>query len=149
MDRRARAHYDAALRYKLVGNAQKARSHFGRARHYAELGQWFGAAASAAADAVTKLLFEKVPINSDAGDVNARWAPYFEKRKVEGRRHPQIRPTSALQDAINVCNSRGQSILYCAYRFLSTEPEFGAWLKCLLAVPGIDLAITKHRDSDK
>ena len=100
--------------------------------------------ASAAADEVTKLLFEKVPItwNSDAGDVNARWAPYFERRKVEGRRHSQIRPTSALQDAINVCNSRGQSILYCAYRFLSTEPEFGAWLKYLLAVPGIDLAIT-------
>lgn len=29
MGPRARAHYDAALRYKLVGNAQKARSHFG------------------------------------------------------------------------------------------------------------------------
>ena len=52
MDRRARAHYDAALRYKLVGNAQKARSHFGRARHYAKLGQKFGsgAASSAAAE---------------------------------------------------------------------------------------------------
>ncbi len=38
MDLRARAHYDAAVRYKRAGNAAKARSHFGRAVHYAKLG---------------------------------------------------------------------------------------------------------------
>ena len=142
MDRLARAHYDAALRYKLVGNAQKAKAHFGRARHYAKLGQRFG---SDAATEVTKLLFAKVPITSysDLGEVvNEPWAPYFEQQVVDGWRRPQIRPTNAIQDVINVCNLRGQSILYCAYRFLYTEPHFGASLKRLLEVPGIDLGIT-------
>ena len=88
MDLRARAHYDAAVRYKRAGNAAKARSHFGRAVHYAKLGQRFGGsveAPGATADAVTELLRKQVPIAvGNVAEVSPSWAPYFEKRTEEG-----------------------------------------------------------------
>jgi hypothetical protein len=154
MDLRARAHYDAAVRYKRAGNAAKARSHFGRAVHYAKLGQRFGGAVEdpgKTADAVTNLLWRKVPIVTYEGDeVNAEWAPYFERRQVKDARFTRVHATNAMEAAINVHNNRGQSILYCAYRFLSElsgqersgQLAFSASLQCILEVPGIDLAIT-------
>ena len=149
MDLRARAHYDAAVRYKLAGNAAKARSHFGRAVHYAKLGQRFGGSVGSVeapvttADAVTELLMKQVPIAvGNVAEVSPSWAPYFEKRREEGERFGRIRATKAMEAAINVHNSFGQSILYCVYRYMSTHPEFSASLGYIRAVPGIDLAIT-------
>ena len=88
MDLRARAHYDAAVRYKLAGNAAKARSHFGRAVHYAKLGQRFGGSVGSVeapvttADAVTELLMKQVPIAvGNVAEVSPSWAPYFENRR--------------------------------------------------------------------
>ena len=148
MDLRARAHYDAAVRYKRAGNAAKARSHFGRAVHYAKLGQRFGGsveAPGATADAVTELLRQQVPIAvGNVAEVSPSWAPYFEKRTEEGERFGRIRATKAMEAAINVHNSFGQSILYCVYRYMSAHPEFSASLGYIRAVPGIDLAITNQ-----
>lgn len=148
MDLRARAHYDAAVRYKRAGNAAKARSHFGRAVHYAKLGQRFGGSGEApvaTADAVTELLRKQVPIAvGNVAEVSPSWAPYFEKRREEGERFGRIRATKAMEAAINVHNSFGQSILYCVYRYMSAHPEFSASLGYIRAVPGIDLAITNQ-----
>jgi hypothetical protein len=154
MDRRARAHYDEAVRYKRAGNAAKARSHFGRAVHYAKLGQRFGGSVetpATTAEAVTKLLASKVPIVTYEGDeVNTQWAPYFERRQVKEARFTMVHATNAMEAAINEHNERGQSILYCAYRFLSElsgqgrsgQLAFSESLRCILRVPGINLAIT-------
>jgi len=167
---RALAHYGAAVRYSQSGDAPKAQAHFGRALHYtskAKTGKGsagFGGGGEAVslrtANEVTGLLFRGVPISSyDNGDdkgggkdyfraVNGPWAPYFEKQKPGPLdRFGPIKATPLLVDAINVLNSRGQSILYCAYRWLSTMlppnsgSDFEASLDCILAVPGIDLGI--------
>ena len=47
-------------------------------------------------------------------------------------------------EAITMLNSRGQSILYCAYRYLHNLPNHNHWLSSfqkLIEIPGIDLNI--------
>ena len=119
------------------------------------------------ANAVTGLLYSRVPISSyDNGDdkgakdyfraVNGPWAPYFEKQAaVTGSRFGEIKATPLLVDAINVLNQRGQSILYCAYRWLSMLPssprgsgsDFSASIDCILTVPGINLSIRNAKNT--
>ena len=53
-------------------------------------------------------------------------------------------------DAINILNSRGQSILYCAYRYLHNLPNHNHWLSSfqkIIEIPGIDLNI-KNANGD-
>ena len=50
--------------------------------------------------------------------------------------------------SINTLNSRGQSILYAAYRFLPQSDDFAASIKCLLSVPGIDLRIKNRLNAN-
>lgn len=177
---RALAHYGAAVRYSQHGDAPKAQAHFGRALHYTskskKAGQrsaGFGGGGDAerslqTANAVTGLLYSRVPISSyDNGDdkggakdyfraVNGPWAPYFEKQKaVAGSRFGEIKATPLLVDAINVLNQRGQSILYCAYRWLSMLPtsprgsgsDFRASIDCIRNVPGINLSIRNAKNA--
>lgn len=160
------------MRYSQHGDAPKAQAHFGRALHYtskAKSGKRsaaFGGGGEAesllTANEVTGLLYSQVPISSyDNGDdrgggkdyfraVNGQWAPYFEKQKAEaGSRFGPIKATPLLVAAINVLNSRGQSILYCAYRWLSMLPssDFQASIDCILNVPGINLGIRNTRNA--
>jgi hypothetical protein len=176
---RALAHYGEAVRYSQSGDAHKAQAHLGRALHYTSKSEnvapkyRFGGSDKSetirTANAVTSLLYRRVPITSyDNGEgegkgyfrgVNGPWALYFKKQTARpGSRFGEIKATRLLEEAINVRNTHnseqrgGQSILYCAYRFLSTLPsssgtDFEASLDCILNVPGIDLSIQNEANA--
>jgi hypothetical protein len=146
---RALAHYSAARRHMKFGHTQKAHAHIGRAMHYTNSNSNFGGddeATFAAVDAITTLLLTKVPITSFHNEggkdhfrsVHKEWKLYFESDPAN---RGGIRATSLLTRLINKLNTRGQSILYCAYRFLCGSPDFLASMHYLLRVPGIDLGI--------
>jgi len=114
-------------------------------------------------DRITDLLFRGIPITSnegypDYGDqrqaVTNEWKDYF--TLVPDRIWPDnIRPTHLMIESINVLNSNNQSILYCAYRFLSKiqlRGDFQSSIKVLFNIPGIQFdiknGINRHGEVD-
>lgn len=106
-------------------------------------------------DTITDLLVREIPITSNEGfpnfgnqirAVTNEWNNYFTLVQDPNTRWPDnIRPTPLMIEAINVLNSRGQSILYCAYRFLSRRihlrGDFQSSIKVLFNIPGIEFNI--------
>ena len=106
-------------------------------------------------DTITDLLVGGIPITSNEGfpnfgdqrqAVTNEWNNYFTLVRDPNIRWPDnIRPKPLMIEAINVLNSRGQSILYCAYRFLSKRMQFhGGFessIQVLFNIPGIEFNI--------
>jgi hypothetical protein len=115
-------------------------------------------------DKITDLLVRGIPITSNEGYPNYgdqrqvvinEWKDYF--TLVPDRIWPDnIRPTPLMIDSINVLNSNNQSILYCAYRFLSKRiqllGDFQSSIKVLFNIPGIRFdiqnGINRHGEVD-
>lgn len=146
---RALAHYSAAQRHMQFGHTQKASAHIGRAMHYTNFGG--DDDDTRAVDAITTLLWNKVPITevhpgaskSHFRSVRPEWKLYFEPNP-ESR--SGIKATSLLNLVINKLNGKGQSILYCAYRFMCTSPDFVESRDYIMRVPGIDLGIKNAKN---
>lgn len=92
-------------------------------------------------DLLTSLLFQKEIISQDDDvtiphfrTVNPKYKDFFEINKDI---RFGIKPTQILIDIINILNSRGQSILYCAYRNYTNSNS----LDCIGKVPGINLQL--------
>ena len=99
------------------------------------------ASARARQTQICALLFQGVPITSYNKDnkecylkAHPKWKAYFEPES-----RTDLKATALMIRSINTLNSRGQSILYAAYRFLPQSDDFAASI--LLSVPGIDLRI--------
>jgi len=114
-------------------------------------------------DRITNLLVRGIPITSNEGYPNHgdqmrtvidEWKDYF--TLVPGKRWPDnICPTPLMIESINVLNTRKQSILYCAYRFLSKIQSLGDFqssIKVLFNIPGIRFdiknGINKYNEVD-
>lgn len=112
-------------------------------------------------DVITTLLFSGICITRVNNDkpkharefrnVVAHWSQYFQK-------DPEVRfgfkPTQLLINSMNILNTRGQSILYCAYRYLLSDShtEYSLndkkySLELLLNVPGTNITI-KNTNGD-
>ena len=141
---RANAHMMWSERYNKYGDTAKAMAHFGRAMHYSDRSGFGGSEA----DKICTLLFDGVPITSHNYHnedyylkPHPRWKPYFELDRTE---RGKLKATERMRRSINELNGRGQSILYCAYRFLplgDSSADFKASIECLLSVPGINIGI--------
>ena len=97
-------------------------------------------------DELTSLIFQKIPIDKDGQidvilRVDERWARFFSKTNEQGFgiRHSAY-PTQLLKDIINTHNSRGQTILYCIYRYNPSLLNF-------FDIPGMDLTL-RNRNGD-
>ena len=89
-------------------------------------------------DLITSLMFNKTPFNKygETGSgrihsVGGDWAKFFTK---DGAERFNITPTNLLKNIINEHNSRGQTILYCAYRFSNSIV-----ISAILSIPSINV----------
>jgi len=101
----------------------------------------YGGDATSDADKFCNLLYQgHFIVNSDPSDetnllLNNVYKDYFTHTESYHGKAPVTKPTDKLLECINTLNTRGQTILYCAYRFLAEksyhEPPCNDYMKSI------------------